>query len=75
MKITAKAGQTVDADDFRDELKIENNKKLIFEIAVANQELKGQKEWQSIGTITFDASVSSYSCDHRLHFHHPKWKE
>jgi hypothetical protein len=75
MKITAKAGQTVDADDFRDELKVKKNKKLIFEIAVANQELKGQKEWQSIGTITFDDSVSSYSCDHRLHFHHPKWKE
>jgi len=25
--------------------------------------------------ITFDESVVSNSCDHRLHFHHPKWRD
>lgn len=75
MKIIAQSGQTVDADDFREELKLENNKKLIFNISVANHKLNGKKEWYTIGTITFNSSVTSYSCDHRLHFHHPKWKK
>ena len=75
MKIEAKAGQTVDASDFRDELRIAPKKKLVFIISVASKENKqGKKEWQSIGTITLDASVVSSSCDHRLHFHHPKWR-
>jgi len=75
MKVEAKAGQTVDAEDFRDELRISHNKKLVFIISVANKEDgQGKKEWQTIGTITFDRSVVSTSCDHRLHFHHPKWR-
>lgn len=75
MKVEAKAGQTVDASDFRDELHILPKKKLIFIISVANKENKqGKKEWQSIGIITLDTSVVSSSCDHRLHFHHPKWR-
>ena len=76
MKIEAKAGQTVDASDFRDELGITAKKKLVFIISVASKEnKKGIKAWQSIGTITLDASVVSTSCDHRLHFHHPKWRD
>jgi len=75
MKVEAKAGQTVDASDFRDELGITSSNKLVFIISVASKETKqGKKEWQSIGTITLDASVVSSSCDHRLHFHHPKWR-
>ena len=75
MKVEAKSGQTVDAEDFRDELRIAPTKKLVFIISVANKENKqGEKEWQSIGTITLDTSVVSTSCDHRLHFHHPKWR-
>lgn len=70
MRITAQKGQTVDAIDFRDELKI-NSKTLIFDIAVASK----KDEWNSIGTIEFDASVVSTACDHQLHFHHPKWRE
>jgi len=65
MKISAQKGQTVNADDFRDELRI-TNKPLIFDISVENQ---------IIGTITFDSSIVSTSCDHRLHFHHPKWRD
>jgi hypothetical protein len=75
MKVEAKAGQTVDAKDFRDELRIAPHKKLVFHISVASKEnSQGKKEWQTIGTITFDTSVVSTSCDHRLHFHHPKWR-
>ncbi len=75
MKIVAKSGQTVDADDFREELMVKDNKKIIFDISVADHEFNGKKDWETIGKITFNASVTSYSCDHRLHFHHPKWKD
>ncbi len=75
MKVEAKTGQRVDAEDFRDELGIEPHKKLVFLISVASKEnSQGKKEWETIGTITFDTSVVSTSCDHRLHFHHPKWR-
>ncbi len=74
MKIEAQKGQSVDAEDFRDELRIAKGKKLIFNIFVANKNTDGKKDWQDIGTITFDTSIVSTSCDHRLHFHHPKWK-
>ena len=33
------------------------------------------KEWQKIGTISLFKSVVSASCDQRLHFHHPKWRD
>lgn len=74
MKIEAKNSTKVDAKDFRDELKIHNGEELIFTIFVANTMLKTEKEWQKIGTITLDKSMVSESCDHRLHFHHPKWR-
>jgi hypothetical protein len=74
MKVEAQKGQTVNAEDFRDELRIEKGTKLIFNISVASESTHSKKAWQEIGTITFDNSVISSSCDHRLHFHHPKWK-
>lgn len=74
MKIEAEKGQRVDADDFRDELKIIDEKELIFNIFVASKIIDNKKDWQKIGTITFDSSVVSKSCDHQLHFHHPKWR-
>ena len=75
MKVEAKKGQTVDAKDFRDELRIAPHKKLVFLISVASEEnSQGKKEWQTIGTITFNTSVVSTSCDHQLHFHHPRWR-
>jgi len=73
MKVEAKSGQTSNALDFRDELKITNNK-LVFNISVASRKIKGKKDWENIGTISLDASVVSKSCDHRLHFHHPRWR-
>jgi len=71
MKVQAQKGQTVDKKDFRDELSLEDGKKLIFDIAVASE----KDVWKTIGTITFDASVASAACDQQLHFHHPVWRE
>ena len=75
MKIEAKNPKQNDKKDFRDELTIKDGEKLIFNIFVANKKMDEKKVWQKVGTITFDSSVISYSCDHRLHFHHPKWKK
>lgn len=75
IKISAQKGQTVDAKDFREEFSLRKGQKIIFDIAVSSKELDGQKIWQTIGTITFDDSVISNTCDHRLHFHHPLWRD
>jgi len=75
LKIAAQSGQTVDAKDFRDELKLDKGQKIIFDIAVASKEVAKKKVWQTIGTITFDSSIVSHTCDHRLHFHHPVWRD
>jgi len=76
MKIVAQEGQDeLGVEDFRDEFILDDNRTLVFNIFVSSVELNGQKQWQEIGTITFDTSVASYSCDHRLHFHHPKWRD
>ena len=74
MKIEASDEKRVDAKDFRDELKLQKDEKLIFNIFVANKKIDKHKEWQKIGTITLSKSVVSASCDQRLHFHHPKWR-
>jgi hypothetical protein len=75
IKISAKSGQSVDAKDFRDEFVLDKGKKIVFDIAVASKEVGKKKEWQTIGSIIFDASVVSNTCDHRLHFHHPVWRD
>lgn len=72
MKIKANTINKNNAIDFREELKIQNGEKLVFNISVANTIIKKKKNWKEIGTITFDTSVISNACDHNLHFHHPK---
>jgi hypothetical protein len=77
MMVKAQAGQTVDEADFRDELNIKNRaNNLKFDIYISdNRESKPKKiTWSKIGFIELVNSVASSSCDHRLHFHHPKWK-
>ncbi len=74
MKIEAADEKRVDAKDFRDELKIQKDEKLIFNIFVTNKQSDNNKEWKKIGTITLFKSIVSESCDQRLHFHHPKWR-
>ena len=76
MKIEAsKINKKIDAKDFRDELKIKNGDNLEFDIFVANKMVDDKKIWKKIGVIRLDTSVVSNSCDHRLHFHHPKWRD
>lgn len=75
MKIDASNSKKVDKEDFRDELQIKEKEELIFTISVASEMVNKKKEWKSIGTITLDSSVVSNSCDHRLHFPHPRWRE
>ena len=67
--------QTKEAQDFRDELKINKNEKLVFDVFIASEVIDNNKQWDRVGTVTLDKSVVSTSCDHRLHFHHPKWLE
>jgi hypothetical protein len=74
MKIKATDSTKVDARDFRDELKIKDGEVLVFNIFVASEMVETKKGWQKIGTIAFDTSMVSKSCDQRLHFHHPKWR-
>ncbi len=71
--VSSPLNKKIDKKDFRDELTIEDKGKLIFDIYVANKIINKNKHWQQIGTITLDSSVISNSCDHRLHFHHPRY--
>ncbi len=73
MMLHAQEKHNTVAKDFREELQIKD-KTLNFDISVASQSTNDKKQWQKIGTITLDTSVVSNSCDHRLHFHHPKWR-
>ena len=76
MKIEAQENQTkVGVDDFREEFALNEDETLIFNISVSSEVQDGIKIFEEIGTITFDASTVSNTCDHRLHFHHPKWRD
>lgn len=59
--------------DFRDELidTLKANTYLKFIISVS----KDKKEFQRIGSVTFSEIAASESCDHRLHFHHLKFRD
>ena len=74
MKIEIQNWNKTNTDDFRDELTIENDEELVFDIFVSSKENNNKKEWLKIGTMKFDTSVTSTPCDKQLHFHHPKWK-
>jgi len=75
MKIEVASANKSKAKDFRNELKIDTAKHLIFNVFIADKMIDEKREWQRVGTITLDESVTSESCDSRLHFHHPKWRE
>lgn len=79
MQITASEGQPrIDALDFRDEFvpSLYPSGEISFDIAVASTLLpNGAKDWRTIGKIVFTDAVISDSCDHRLHFHHPKFRK
>ena len=76
MKIEAQDNQTkLGVNDFRDEFTLNKNEVLVFNISVASTKTDGRHDWLQVGTITFDTSIVSNTCDHRLHFHHPKWRD
>ncbi|WP_372652427.1 hypothetical protein [Halobacteriovorax sp.] len=75
MMVKARSGQNINENDFRDELNIDNRaSNLFFDIYVTSKEVREKKQWQKLGYIEFSESIASDSCDHRLHFNHPKWK-
>ena len=78
MKIQASPNQIkVDEEDFRDELDVKNytDEQLYFDIFVTTEDsTREKKDWLKIGYILFDDFIISESCDHRLHFQHPKFK-
>jgi len=67
--------EAVDGLDFRDELRLDHGKKLVFDISVSSSKDADNKVWKKIGNITLNSSVRSAACDRRLHFHHPLWRE
>ena len=80
MKLQIAPGtRRVDANDFRDELRLEGyrNRALHWQIHVTSDrpERKSAATWQHIGSIRLDDYVASASCDARLHFAHPIVRE
>ena len=76
MMVQAAPGQTVDEADFRDELNIENYKNglKLNVFAGDTKDKNGNVNFAKVGEIQVSESIVSNSCDHRLHFHHPKWR-
>jgi hypothetical protein len=64
------------ASDFRDELRLANYPDgLRFDIRTADVGTRlGPKAWKTIGTIDIKADALTDSCDHRLHFSHPRFR-
>jgi hypothetical protein len=44
---------------------------MVMDILVSENRDQG---WDKIGFIEFEAGIASDSCDHRLHFSHPKFR-
>lgn len=62
----------VEMSDFRDELRMSNYDGPI-RLAVEVSDTKAGP-FTRLGEIAFTESVVSDTCDHALHFHHPRWK-
>jgi hypothetical protein len=76
IKIQGEAGPRTEFADFRDDLRIESNGGAYrFDISVSSEgRLAGEKSWHKIGFIEVQADAISEGCDHRIHFHHPVWR-
>ena len=75
LRVQAAPGQPrMDEADFRRELaaQVSEAGPLVFEVATADTEENGQKLWTTIGRMTFTEAALSDTCDHRLHFQHPR---
>ncbi len=74
--IKAAPGQNIDVEDFRDELRVENQGgEIILEVhAGSKKDSSGKIHVQRLGSIKITESVVSKTCDKRLHFNHPRWR-
>jgi hypothetical protein len=67
-----------DEVDFRNEIAkaVFDNKQLIINVEVSDQnnDRNNNSVWKKIGILTIDETITSYGCDRRLHFSHPKMK-
>ena len=73
LMIRGARGARVAAADFRDELRLSlRSGPVELEICVRDDE---RTPWRPIGMIRATECVASESCDHRLHFSHPTWKD
>jgi len=71
LAIRPETSPTVRTSDFRNELRLANYQgPLRFGIYVSE---KGD-QWTRLGQIVLSEEALSDSCDHRLHFHHPRLK-
>jgi len=74
LRFTPKTTQRINENDFRDELDISHytEKRIVYTIEAADGEFgkKKKAQWQQLGYIQFDQSVSSRACDINLHFQH-----
>ena len=76
IRFSAADDERVDLDDFRDELALEHysQQEIVYRIEVAGAAKNKKKaQWQSIGKLIFDDSITSLACDTRLHFQHPSF--
>ena len=72
MMIRGAEGSRFDEADFRDELTAAVQAgPVVLDILVTEDRSAG---WTKIGFIELDDAVTSDSCDHRLHFAHPKFR-
>ena len=75
LRLTSQTPLNQDTLDFREELTLTPSQKWVLNIEVSSEKKRDTIVWQKIGTITLVESVTSKSCDKRLHFHHQKWRE
>ena len=72
----AKNTARVEHNDFRDELRVQNflDQQLVWAMEAAKDASGGKSNanWISLGKLIFTDSITSKSCDGRLHFAHPK---
>ena len=75
IKATSKSAAKVDG---KKDLKNKKNTKVKKPIKTTSKsaaKVDGKKDFQKIGIMTFTDSLVSTTCDTRLHFHHPLWRD
>ena len=77
LKLKPQTETRIDEDDFRNEFNVASypNNNIRYAIEVAADTDNGKKanaQWQEIGELILNKSVTSKACDTQLHFTHPK---